>query len=69
MKRGKAVGCEGIAFPDSEVMEEVKKEGYTYLGRAELNKITESEMKEKTIKECKRRLRLVLKSKLNWKSK
>ena len=41
-KRGRAVGCEGIAFPDSEVMEEVKKEGYTYLGRAELNKITES---------------------------
>ena len=69
MKRGKAVGCEGIAFPDSEVKEEVKKEGYKYLGRAELNKITESEMKEKAIKECKRRLRLVLKSKLNWKSK
>ena len=50
-------------------MKEVKKKGYTYLGKVELDKIKENEMKEKTIKEFKRRLRLVLKSKLNVKNK
>ena len=47
----------------------VEKEGYTYLGIVELDKIKENEMKEKTIKEYKQRLRLVLKSKLNGKNK
>ena len=46
-------------------MKEVKKKGYTYLGIVELDKIKENEIKEKTIKEYERRLRLVLKSKLN----
>ena len=50
-------------------MKEVEKEGYTYLGIVELGKIKVNEMKEKTIKEYKRRLRLVLKSKLNGKNK
>ena len=50
-------------------MKEVKKEGYTYLVIVELDKIKESEMKEKTIKECNRKLQLVLKSKLNGKNK
>ena len=45
-------------------MKEVEKEGYTYLGIVELNKIKENEMKDKT-KEYMRRLRLVIKSKLN----
>ena len=40
-----------------------------YLGIVELDKVKESEMKEKTIKEYKRRLRLILKSKLNGKNK
>ena len=35
----------------------------------ELDKITESEMKEKTIKEYQRRFRLILKYKLNGKTK
>ena len=38
-------------------MKEVEEDGYTYLGTVELDKIKESEMKEKTIKEYKRRLR------------
>ena len=50
-------------------MKEVEKEGYTYLGIVELGKIKVNEMKEKTIKEYKRRLQLVLKSKLNGKNK
>ena len=45
-------------------MKEVEKEGYTYLGIVELNKIKGNEMKDKT-KEYMRRLRLVIKSKLN----
>ena len=56
MKRGKVVRCEGIKFPNCEVMKEVEKEGYTYFGIVELDKIKENEMKEKTIKEYKRRL-------------
>ena len=65
----KVVRCERIKLPNSEVMKEVEKEGYTYLGIVELDKIKENEMKEKTIKEYKRRFRLVLKSKINRKNK
>ena len=39
------------------------------MGIVELDKVKENVMKEKTIKEYKRRLRLVLKSKLNGKNK
>ena len=56
-------------LPNNEVMKAVEKEGYTYLGIVELDKIKENEMKKKTIKEYKRRLRLILKSKLNGKNK
>ena len=30
MKKVKVVRCEGIKLPNSEVMKEVEKEGYTY---------------------------------------
>ena len=69
MKRRNVVRWEGIKLPNYGVMKEVEKEGYTYLGIVELDKIKENEMKEKTIKENKRRLPLVLKSKLNGKNK
>ena len=69
MKREKVVRCERINLLNSEVMNEVEKEGYTYLGIVELDKIKENEMKEKTIKVYKRRFRLVLKSKINRKNK
>ena len=68
MKRGKVVRYGGIMLSNNEVMKEVEKEGYTYLGIVELDKIKEDEMKKKT-KEYKRRLLLILKSKLNGKSK
>ena len=48
--RGKVVKCDGIKLPINEVMKEFEKEGYTYLGIVELDKIKENEMKEKTIK-------------------
>ena len=69
LKKGKIVRHQGIELPNGETMKEVEQEGYTYLGIVELDKIKESEMKEKTIKEYKRRLRLILKSKLNGKNK
>ena len=69
LKRGKLARCEGIQLPDGEVMKEVEQEGYTYLGIVELDKIKEKEMKEKITREYKRRLRLILKSKLNGRNK
>ena len=69
IKRGNVVRCEGIKLPNSEVMNKIEKEGYTYLNIVELDKIKENEMKEKATKEYKQRLRLVLKSKLNGRNK
>ena len=69
MKRGKIVKSEGIKLPDGEMMKQVGQEGYTYLGIIELDKIKETEMKEKITKEYKRRQRLILKSKLNGRNK
>ena len=69
MKKRKVVRCEEINLPNSDIMKEVEKEGYTYMCIVELDKINENEMKEKTIKEYERRLQLVLKSKLNGKNK
>ena len=47
----------------------MEQEVYTYLGIIELDKIKESEMKERHIKEYKRRLSLILRSKLNGRNK
>ena len=69
MKRGKIVKSEGIKLPDGEVMKQAGQEGYTYLGIIELDKIKETEMKEKITKEYKRRQTLILKSKLNGRNK
>ena len=69
MKRGKIVKSEEIKLPDGEVMKQVGQEGYAYLGIIELDKIKETEMKEKISKEYKRAQRLILKSKLNWRNK
>ena len=54
-ERGKIVKSEGIKLPDGEVMKQVGQEGYTYLGIIELDKIKETEIKEKNPKEYKRR--------------
>jgi len=47
LKRGKVARCEGMKLPDGEVLKEVEQEGYRYLGIMELDKIKESEMKER----------------------
>ena len=69
MKRDKNVKSEGIKLPDGELMKQVGQEGYTYLDTIELDKIRETEMKEKITKEYKQRQRLILKSKLNGRNK
>ncbi|XP_063611810.1 uncharacterized protein LOC134785404 [Penaeus indicus] len=69
LKRGKIVRSEVIKLADGQTMKEVQEEGYTYLGIVELDKIKEAEMKDTIGKEYKRRLRLVLRSKLNGKKK
>ena len=50
MRRRKVVKCQGIKLPNSEVMKEVEKEGYTYLAIVELDKIKEYEIKKKNNK-------------------
>ena len=50
-------------------MRDIDEVGYTYLGILETDKIKEKEMNEKFSKKCLRRLRLILKSKLNGRNK
>ena len=69
MKGGKVHSSEGISLPGGEVMKEVEIEGYKYLGIMEYDKIKEKEVKENFVKEYFRRIKLVLKSKLNGNNK
>ena len=69
LKIGRLVKFDGIQLPNQEIMEEVDKYGYSYLGVLELDEIKEHEMKIKVTTGYKRRLRLTLKSKLNGKNK
>ena len=50
-------------------MKEVDENGYTYFGILEFDEIKEHEMKIKVTAEYNRRLRPILKSKLNGKNK
>ena len=59
----------GITRPNGQLMKEIDGSGYKYLGIVEMYKIEEKEMKDKFASEYKRRLKLVLKSKLNGKNK
>lgn len=59
----------GFALPDGQVMKEADESGYRYLGAVEMDKIKETDMKDKLVSEYKRRLKLVLKSNLNCRNK
>ena len=65
MKRGKVIKCERVKLLSCELIKEVEKEGYIYLGKVEFDNIKENEMKQKTKKGYKQRLQLVLKLKVN----
>ena len=69
MERGKVIGAYGIRLPSGQHMKDIDETGYTYLGILETDKIKEKEMKEKFSKEYLRRLRLILRSKLNGRNK
>ena len=64
MKREKQIHCEGINL-DGVVIEEVDQEGHKFLGILERDDICQEKMKEKVKKEHYKRVRAVLKSKLN----
>ena len=67
--KGKLVKFDGIHLPNPEIMKEVDENGHNYLGILELDEIKEHKMKNKVTAEYKRRLRLILNSKLNGKNK
>ena len=69
MERGKVIKTDDIRLPDVQHMKDIDETGYTYLGILETDKIKEKEMKEKFSKEYLRRLRLILRSKLNGRNK
>ena len=56
-------------MPNHEIIKEVDEKGYTYFGILELDQIKEHKMKNKVTTEYKRRLRLILTSKLDGKNK
>ena len=69
LKKGKLATFDGIQLPNQEIMNELDENGCTYFRILELDEITEHEMKIKVTAEYKKRLRLILKSKLNGKNK
>ena len=67
MKRGKEVKFSGIELGNSEKISQIGEEGYKYLRILGKGDICQEEMKENIRKECFKRLRATLKSKLNVK--
>ena len=66
MEKGKIVKSVGIELPDTKVLKSLQEsESYKYLGILEADKFSEDKMKLNVSKEYIRRLRKVLKSKLN----
>ena len=66
MEKGKIVKSFGIELPDGKVIKSLQEgESYKYLGILEADKFLEEKMKLNVSKEYIRRLRKVLKSKLN----
>ena len=65
MKRGKVVKSEEISIPDGKMMKNLEEGGYKYLGILEADSVKHEEMKDQIKKEYIRRVRNILKSKLN----
>lgn len=65
MKKGKIVESDGLCMPDDTMMRNIEESGYKYLGILEADGIKHDEMKEQLTKEYIRRVRNILKSKLN----
>ena len=66
MKQGKMVVNEGIDLPNGETIKSLEEgESYKYLGVLQCDVVKHAEMKEKLKQEYYRRIRKILKSKLN----
>ena len=65
MEKGKTVKAVGIELPEGKAIKQQEGESYKYLGILEADKLLEEKMKLNVSKEYIRRLRTVLKSKLN----
>ena len=66
IKREKACACEGIALPDAQVIRGLEEgDGYKYLGVLEADDVKHNDTKQSISKEYWRRIRKILKSKLN----
>ena len=64
-EREKVIRADGFRLADGQDMKDIDEADYTYLGILETDKIKEKEMTEKFSSEYLRRLRLILRSKLN----
>ena len=70
MERRKVISADGIRLPDGQHMKDIDETIYKYLGILETDKMRrKKEIKKKFSKEYLRRLRLILRSKLNGKNK
>ena len=69
LKRGKVSKTEGIQLVNGETIKDVCEEGYAYLGILGLDKVKEQEMNDIFRNQYMRRLKLVMKSKLNGRYK
>ena len=66
IKRGKVIESNGIDLPNNETITSIHEEnGYKYLGVMEADQVLGGQMKERLRKEYKRRVKKILKSKLN----
>ena len=65
IQRGKVTKTEGTQLPDGNNIKNIDETGYKYLGVIEGEEIKHQEMNEKIKKEYIKRLKAILKSKLN----
>ena len=66
MKRGKFHYCEGIKLPDGQSIKGLDEgDGHKYLGMLEVDEVKHTEMKEIVTKEYIKRVRKILRSKLD----
>ena len=66
MKWGKACTCEGIVLPHVQVMRGLEEGyGYKYVGVLEADDVKHNEMKQSMSKDYLKRIRKILKSKVN----
>ena len=69
MKRGELIKSEGMMIPPDEIIKEIDTEdGYKYLGVLEADTMKEKKMKDILKEEYLRRIRSIMKSKLNSKN-